>query len=387
MPPVTSTVLPACNCQVGFSGKVCEVAPKDPCSPLADGSPYCWNTGVCASAIGTATAYAPCKCQAGFTGLRCEVAPAPVCQPDFCLNRGVCLVGTTGAFSCLCPTGFKGTTCSDSATASDMCAVQPDGTTYCVNKGQCSPPAPGVTGGVPTCKCGAEFSGRRCEMSAAPVPTCTPADCSNHGTCAGSLTGFTTCTCGKGFFGPICADTCASAADCSNHGVCGSAAGGFRVCQCSKGFLGAACADVDKTMTCTVADTCSMQGACVVGDAGVKGCACFIGFSGAQCDTFSSTCFDRVRNGDELYVDCGGSCANCGCHITETCSGHGLCSVDAKGVKSCTCTAEFAGPVCADAKPVAATCSDRVRNGDEVSTDCGGSCVVACVVPCVAASW
>ena len=54
------------------------------------------------------------------------------------------------------------------------------------------------------------------------------------------------------------------------------------------------------------------------------------------------TCSDEIINGDEVGIDCGGSCAN-----------------------ACP-----------------PTCSDEIMNGDEVGVDCGGSCGDACPPTC-----
>ncbi|AKJ00351.1 Hypothetical protein AA314_01977 [Archangium gephyra] len=62
-------------------------------------------------------------------------------------------------------------------------------------------------------------------------------------------------------------------------------------------------------------------------------------------------CADGLRNGDELDVDCGGSCQPCG--------GRG----DTSGPSGCT------GNACA-----APTCTDGVKNGAETGVDCGGGC-------------
>ena len=67
-------------------------------------------------------------------------------------------------------------------------------------------------------------------------------------------------------------------------------------------------------------------------------------------------CRDRVRDGDETDIDCGGSCQPCwamkGCGRPEDC-------------QSQACDAG----VCR-----APTCSDGVRDGYESDVDCGSSC-------------
>ncbi|HEX5748196.1 MAG TPA: dickkopf-related protein [Archangium sp.] len=62
-------------------------------------------------------------------------------------------------------------------------------------------------------------------------------------------------------------------------------------------------------------------------------------------------CADGLRNGDELDVDCGGSC--------QPCVGRD----DTSGPSGCTESA------CA-----APTCTDGVKNGSETGVDCGGGC-------------
>src|SRR5262249_42683140 len=60
----------------------------------------------------------------------------------------------------------------------------------------------------------------------------------------------------------------------------------------------------------------------------------------------AATCFDRVRNGDETDVDCGGTCG--ACSAGATCAVAGDCQTP-------TCDGTCAAP----------TCSDGVRDGFE----------------------
>lgn len=83
--------------------------------------------------------------------------------------------------------------------------------------------------------------------------------------------------------------------------------------------------------------------------------------SGHCLGTSSGTCFDRVRNGDETDVDCGGGCA-------FACTGGAACSV-AADCQSRSCDAGSCAAV---------SCSDGVKNGLEASLDCGGACATKC---------
>lgn len=66
------------------------------------------------------------------------------------------------------------------------------------------------------------------------------------------------------------------------------------------------------------------------------------------------TCFDRVRDGDESDVDCGGSCRGC--------EQYGRCAT-AADCRTVTCDQGACGPP---------SCSDGILNGFESDVDCGG---------------
>lgn len=115
------------------------------------------------------------------------------------------------------------------------------------------------------------------------------------------------------------------------------------------------------------------------------------------------TCFDRIQNGDETDVDCGGTaCVACGpgagceldvdCALMTSCvdgfcrtpacmnemldTGEadvdcgGDCPACADGA-DCTMNADCASNRCEDS--VCTSCGDGVQNGDESDVDCGGS--------------
>jgi hypothetical protein len=67
-------------------------------------------------------------------------------------------------------------------------------------------------------------------------------------------------------------------------------------------------------------------------------------------------CDDRVQNGDETAVDCGGSCTPCAAALA--CVHDGDCL-------SGTCVGGYCG---------APTCSDGRRDGFEIDVDCGPGC-------------
>jgi hypothetical protein len=75
----------------------------------------------------------------------------------------------------------------------------------------------------------------------------------------------------------------------------------------------------------------------------------------------ADTCHDRVKNGDESDVDCGGSC-------TLKCPAGGACN----SVADC----QTAG--CDSGKCRAASCSDGIRDGIESDVDCGN--IIGCAL-------
>ncbi len=95
-------------------------------------------------------------------------------------------------------------------------------------------------------------------------------------------------------------------------------------------------------------------------DSGVDGSAGSGGIdsgSGGQPQEAGALCTDKVQNGDETDIDCGGSCPKCtpgkGCKSPSDC-GSGVCT----NLSTCA----------------AATCNDKVQNGSETDVDCGGTC-------------
>jgi hypothetical protein len=100
---------------------------------------------------------------------------------------------------------------------------------------------------------------------------------------------------------------------------------------------------------------CDGLGACVqcLTDSG-----CFAGQMCVHNACASPSCANKIQDGDESDVDCGGSCPACG--LGARCSRPRDCA-------SVTCD-----PVMR--RCIADPCHDRVRDGDETDVDCGNSC-------------
>jgi hypothetical protein len=87
------------------------------------------------------------------------------------------------------------------------------------------------------------------------------------------------------------------------------------------------------------------------------------GGAGATTPVVASSCSDGVKDGSETDVDCGGSCptkcpTSSGCATDKDCSGtHDHCTL-LQGGKAKTCNA---------------SCTDQVKDEDEIDVDCGGA--------------
>lgn len=73
-----------------------------------------------------------------------------------------------------------------------------------------------------------------------------------------------------------------------------------------------------------------------------------------------SRCHDRVRDGDESDVDCGGSCLRCAAS------------------QACIIGADCQSGACANGRCTPPSCTDGIENGFEGDVDCGGVCSQKC---------
>ncbi len=80
----------------------------------------------------------------------------------------------------------------------------------------------------------------------------------------------------------------------------------------------------------------------------------------------ADSCFDLIKNGNETFADCGGSCEK-NCATGQTCLAGADC---ADGV--CNATTKLC---------MAAVCPDGAKNGLETDVDCGGAACLALATP------
>ena len=76
------------------------------------------------------------------------------------------------------------------------------------------------------------------------------------------------------------------------------------------------------------------------------------------------TCEDTIRNGNEMGIDCGGSCQPCAINS-------GTCNDDIKNGNE-------TGIDCGGRCPACTTCNNGQQDGNELGIDCGGSCSRVC---------
>ncbi|PIK34615.1 hypothetical protein BSL78_28558 [Apostichopus japonicus] len=106
----------------------------------------CQNGGACTS---LANNNFFCQCPTGFTGTTCTQTQN-ACANNPCQNGGTCTSLANNNFFCQCPTGFTGTTCTQTQNA---CANSP-----CQNGGACT----SLANNNFVCQCPTGFTGTTC---------------------------------------------------------------------------------------------------------------------------------------------------------------------------------------------------------------------------------
>ncbi|MFO0757186.1 MAG: hypothetical protein U0359_11895 [Byssovorax sp.] len=247
------------------------------------------------------------------------------CQSNNCAN-GVCAAAGN------CNDGMKNGSETDIDCGGAACPK-------CVNGKACA--------GSSDCQSGSCANG----MCAAVGPTCT--DGMKNGNETDVDCGGGTCTkCANG-------KTCSANTDCLSAGCVGGVCS-VVAATCSDGLKNGNESDVDcGGPTCP---KCPIGGACT----GAADCTIVGGFAQCQnniCIVPNSPCNDKVKNGTETDIDCGGG--NCG-----KCPNGWICNVGTD-CKSGACSAN----ICVPASP---TCVDGIKNGSETDTDCGGAVCQKC---------
>eukprot|EP00118_Oscarella_pearsei_P010807 m.68468 g.68468 ORF g.68468 m.68468 type:complete len:2350 (+) comp35521_c0_seq7:24-7073(+) len=271
------------------------------------------------------------------------------------------------------------------------------GDARCSLQGKCNSSMSGF------CLCNAGFYGKRCEKD-----YCVPNECSNNGTCIGTLSGFD-CDCEPGYDGKRCLSpcnstrfgrNCAERCNCSEQGSCNPKNGN---CSCYPGYAGLNCekkCPVGKFgLHCNQKCLCQNRAVC---DHRTGKCNCSSGFyglhcssscngttwdayctkpcdckNGATCDGITGRCFCLPGfNGTDCSQPCpqglyGAYCiSKCKCQENSFCDGSS---------GDCTCTSPgFTGPYCSQPCPASTwgvNCQNTCRcNNSAACNPVNGTC-------------
>jgi hypothetical protein len=270
-----------------------------PCQKPADCASEICTSGTCRA---VPTSCTDGKVDGSETDVDCGGSACPPCAvPDHCVANGDCLSGFCSAGLCSPPTPTDGLA-DDSETDVD-CGGATD------SDGKANP----ASDGAPGCA-----TGKLCVLAA---------DCTS-GVCAGA-TSTKSGTCSA----PTATD------GVKNGGETGVDCGGAVTAP------GAPVATSDGAPVCPAGQGCALGIDCVSGV-----CTALV------CQAANPT--DGVKNGGETDVDCGGS-------------GDGAAPCAAG--KACLGASDCDSTVCTAAVCVAASSTDKVKNGGESDVDCGGS--------------
>ena len=136
---------------------------------------------------------------------------------------------------------------------------------------------------------------------------------------------------------------------CSNETTqCGSSSSDCAIPpSCTDKIMNGAESDIDCGGSCST--KCSAMAKCSTGDDCLAGLICTSGVCAAP------SCSDGITDGDETDKDCGGSCMKCAPNAT------------------CKVASDCSSASCVSGQCAAPSCTDGIKNGTESDQDCGGS--------------
>ncbi|GMR31593.1 hypothetical protein PMAYCL1PPCAC_01788, partial [Pristionchus mayeri] len=338
----------SCECQKGWTGEKCEIAP----SPCHSSSSPCGIHGLCLPSRDLVSGY-KCECLPGYTGSHCD-SLLSTCSSSSCSSHGDCQPVLNGTL-CHCIPPWAGPSCSLRVGGCSLVPCQNDGECVeeksgetnckcrdfylgdqCEVAGSClsSPCVHGTCRQkTPTeheCRCEEGYRGERCEEE---IDLCETSPCANGATCASSKGKFT-CQCAPGFDGSLCdhdIDECLSS-PCANGGKCVDRVADFE-CVCPENYGGRTCED-DINECATVPSAC-VNGVCT-NTPGSYQCACTMGYLGRRC-TLRNPCVPDSAN-RTLHMCVHGDCAR---PVVKSDGGREW--VDSE----CNCHPPYSGPTCA----------------------------------------
>jgi hypothetical protein len=189
-----------------------------------------------------------------------------------------------------------------------------------------------------------------CELRRCVAGTCQPATC---------LDGIANQTESDIDCGGPCPTGCALDAACTGSEDCGDGL----YCSEESRCAAPSCSDAVKNGDEAFTDCGGACPGCPAGAPCAAGGDCETGVCGGDGVCATASCRDGQKNQNETAADCGGPCPPCG--AGQPCAGAADC-------QSGVCAG---GDACSSLEPCCQppSCSDGVRNGDEVALDCGAS--------------
>ncbi|MCL4154358.1 UNVERIFIED_CONTAM: hypothetical protein GTU68_049612, partial [Idotea baltica] len=151
------------RCKGKFVGEYCQYL--NPCQ--TGFGPRCQNGGTCKVVMSVSSPNFQCECTVGYSASLCEIAVENACDSDPCQNGATCQLITLDEYRCQCPTGYRGTQCQ----MVDHCASQP-----CRNGASCQSVEDGFT-----CTCPRGFTGPTCttDVNECKKAPCKYGECKN----------------------------------------------------------------------------------------------------------------------------------------------------------------------------------------------------------------
>ncbi|UJR20718.1 hypothetical protein I4U23_023840 [Adineta vaga] len=300
-----------------------------------------------------------CQCEAGFTGKLCETAfvlPSE-CNPG-CQNGGQCEQTSENTFVCVCPPEFTGSQCQTSLAATHPCVTMP--TAVCQNGGTCT-----KNGDEYLCNCVVGWGGKNCQTQET-VTQCEANTCGEHGTCIQAVTPngpAVFCICENQWTGKFCDvnidDKCPTGF-CASGGTC-VVIQNMPTCRCPPTYTGIRCetllgTNITTTLTTptittvTGTTTTTTRGTLtqVPGSCSTKPC-----LNGGSCfntgDSFVCLC-NQLWTGPTCAISNPATITTTPSSIdacaSNPCSNGGSCFKQINVGFVCFCTSAFTGPTC-----------------------------------------